>query len=304
MATAEQVARLHYAQQTAISRAVAEAATGQWAQLDLADLAGSWASGVGPRIVTLVTGGQLLAAQQADAYTAAALAVQGVVAGTEHAVVPATLAGIASDGRSLAGLLFEPVITVKEQIGQGVAPAVARARAGLQLDMIVRTQVADAGRVADGVAITSRPHVSGFVRLLSAPSCSRCAILAGRWYRWNAGFQRHPRCDCRSIPASEDAAGDLRTDPKAYFGSLTPQQQDKAFTKAGAQAIRDGADIGQVVNARRGMYTAGGRQLTAESTTSRGRRKGVRLMPEQIYREANGDRAEAIRLLRLHGYLT
>jgi hypothetical protein len=29
----------------------------------------------------------------------------------------------------------------------------------------------------------------------------------------------------------------------------------------------------------------------------------VRLMPEQIYLEAAGDRAEAIRLLRLHSYL-
>jgi hypothetical protein len=29
----------------------------------------------------------------------------------------------------------------------------------------------------------------------------------------------------------------------------------------------------------------------------------VRLMPEEIYREAGSNRPEAVRLLRLHGYL-
>jgi hypothetical protein len=77
------------------------------------------------------------------------------------------------------------------------------------------------------------------------------------------------------------------------------------FGQAGAAAIRDGADLGQVVNARRGMYTAAGRSLTVESTTRRGVAPGkVRLMPEQIYREARGDRDEAIRLLKRFGYLT
>jgi hypothetical protein len=46
------------------------------------------------------------------------------------------------------------------------------------------------------------------------------------------------------------------------------------------------------------MVTADGRLYTTEAA---GRRP--RLMPEQIYREAHGDRGEAIRLLRLHGYL-
>jgi hypothetical protein len=106
------------------------------------------------------------------------------------------------------------------------------------------------------------------------------------------------------------------------------------FTAAGAQAIRDGADVAQVVNARRGMTVAAGRRVTTQGTTRRAlfggyeidpdtgrlrRRRAaelqrvpgqrtrsvtaVRLMPEQIYAEAGGDRAEAIRLLRLHGYL-
>jgi hypothetical protein len=111
--------------------------------------------------------------------------------------------------------------------------------------------------------------------------------------------RRHPRCDCQHIPAREDMAGDLRTDPGAYFRSLPEKEQDRLFTADGAQAIRHGADVSQVVNARRGMYTAAG-----HSFTRTGARRGPRLMPEQIYLEARGNRAEAIRLLRFHGYLT
>src|SRR5690348_18342012 len=41
--------------------------------------------------------------------------------------------------------------------------------------------------------------------LLNPPSCQRCAILAGRWYRWSQGFLRHPRCDCVNLPAERQA---------------------------------------------------------------------------------------------------
>jgi hypothetical protein len=83
---------------------------------------------------------------------------------------------------------------------------------------------------------------------------------------------------------------------------MTPEQQDAAFTKAGAEAIRDGADMGQVVNARRGMTTASVGGQTVLATTVNARRR-VRLMPEAVYQAANGDRDEAIRLLKLNGYL-
>ena len=180
--------------------------------------------------------------------------------------------------------------------------------------MAVQTILADARRAATSVAITARPSVSGYVRMLNPPSCSRCAVLAGRWYRWNEGFERHPRCDCLHIPAEEADATDLRVNPALYFESLDERDQERIFTVAGARAVRDGADIGQVVNARRGMRTAQlfGQDLlvTTEGTTRRGGasrartgRKGPRLMPESIYSVAT-DRADAIRLLRVNGYLT
>lgn len=60
--------------------------------------------------------------------------------------------------------------------------------------------------------------------------------------------------------------------------------------------------MSQVVNARRGMYTAGGRLRTTVSTTSRGAAPPGRLMPEEIYRIARS-RDEALDLLRQNGYL-
>jgi hypothetical protein len=109
---------------------------------------------------------------------------------------------------------------------------------------------------------------------------------------------------------------------------MSPEQQAKAFTVHGARAIHDGADIGRVVNARRGMSTAagpGGRTIrtTTEATTSRSvgrtlgqlrktpgsryRRSTVgRLMPEQIYGEAERlgwDREEIVRQLKRFGFI-
>lgn len=61
--------------------------------------------------------------------------------------------------------------------------------------------------------------------------------------------------------------------------------------------------MARVINARRAIYTAGGRTFTRDSTTRRGTGRKARLTPDQIYIEAGGNRDEALRLLKLHGYL-
>lgn len=105
-------------------------------------------------------------------------------------------------------------------------------------------------------------------------------------------------CDCTVVPAGAGVPFREPVSPQQAFREMLPSEQDKVFGKAGADAIRQGADIGQVVNARTGMYTASGRLMT---TTGGGRRP--RLMPEQILAEAKGDRVEAVRLLSLHGFI-
>ena len=301
MASVTALADRHVRTQQARSKAAARRLRGEWNRIDPRNIAASWRSLI-PRALVVLTGAQLTGAQDSQDYVTAVLAAQGIESDAAGVVVPQAFAGIASDGRDLAGLLYEPVITTLQTIKTGAPVRDALTLGKVHLDMIARTQVADAGRVADGVAVAARPRV-GYVRMLELPSCARCVVLAGKFYRWSQGFQRHPRCDCRHIPCAEDAAGDLRTDPRAYFDSLSEEQQNSVFTTAGARAIRDGADMSQVVNSRQGMYTAAGRKLTRYSTGKRGVVRGARLLPEEIYREANGNRSEAIRLLRRFGYL-
>jgi hypothetical protein len=296
--SAETVALEHYRDRRDLVETVADAAQQAWQSVSTNDLSASWLEASGPLLVGLA-GAQLLAARQADDYLDTVLEEQGIDPAAEGETNAQTLAGVSSDGRSLDTLLDQPMIATLTAIAGGAALSAAMATGYATLDMIVRTQVADAGRVADQVALAARPAATGYVRMAVGKSCSRCVILAGRWYRFNAGFNRHPRCDCVGVPGRENTTGDIRTNPRAYFESLTPAEQDKAFTAAGAEAIRNGADLAKVVNARRGMYTAAdGRKYTTEAA---GRRP--RLLPEQVFIEAKGDRAETVRLLRLHGYI-
>jgi hypothetical protein len=259
-----------------------------------------------------VTGAQYMAAQGADTYVGEVLAAQDIDAEPAGLIAPSRLAGIASDGREIEPLLYQPAIRTLLAGDAGASRAEALTVGRLSLDMIVRTQVADAGRAADAIALVARPNV-GYVRHVSSGACSRCVVLAGSFFKWNAGFLRHPHCLCVHVPTIAAKARGVGRRPRGYFDSLSPAEQDRTFTRAGAGAIRDGADMGRIVNARRGMQTAGesrtlvnaqGRVVNERHRTLAGplthRR---RLMPEEIYRRTGDDREAALRLLRQNGYL-
>ncbi len=293
------VARAYDRRQATLARKTAAHAHRLWTKIDPGNIGRSWLEQTSQLMPTLVSA-QGIAASSASAYVEDALAAQELTGETLGAVRAESLMGVASDGRGLASLIYRPAISSLQAIEAGSAPARALALGGVHLDMIVRTQIEDASRVATGVAITARPHATGYVRMVSAGACSRCIVLAGKHYRWSAGFLRHPRCACRNVPAAENVSGDVSTNPKRAFDAMSSAEQDRRFTRSGAEAIRSGADIAKVVNSRRGMYVAGERRFTTEAST----RRGGRLMPEQIARESAGNREEAIRLLRLHGYIT
>lgn len=321
-----EIATGHQVKQVKLARRTSSTILRLWDTVDPGQIALSWATRSTTALAVLA-GAQAEAAGDADPYVTDVLRAQSIDPVAAGTVVPSAFAGVASDGRGLLDLLNEAPIVAKSALQRGADLPRAMSSGAVWLDMMVRTQVADAGRAAEGAVIAARTKVGGYTRMLTPPSCSRCAVLAGKWYRWNAGFQRHPRCDCRHIPVAEDRAGALVTHPQRYFDSLSTAEQNRTFGQAGAQAIRDGADLSKVVNARRGMQTAavGGRKVlvTTEGTTVRGdfgrrnaaagtaRRSGqrvrsvttARLMPEQIYAESHGDRGEAIRLLKQHGYI-
>lgn len=323
MVTTAELAEQHRQQRRQLAAAAVAAGAALWDEVDDEALSESWLARLA-RLVDIVTGAQRAAARQADDHIGRALALRGIDSVPVGRVVPSSLAGVASDGRPLESLLLSPVVATKMAIARGADVDRARATGRATLDMTVSTQVADAGRVADGVAMATRPVVVGYERIVHLPACARCIILAGRLYRWSTGFARHPRCDCTMEPVTRDEWQNERpeNEPRRLFERMSQQQRNKAFTEAGAAAIADGADPSQVVNARRGMSAAG--DTTTEGTTRRGlaggrlgawnadatRRRGARyrsaraprLMPETIYRIAR-DRDEALAMLQQHGYI-
>ena len=284
----------------------------------------------------MVTHGQLLAAQAAIASADVALDLQHYDVVPELSADPEAFAGVTGSGDPVMGLAYAQAQKITELV-DAEAPIVERAQAwqhaGVMLATATQTAISDAARMAILTHLAARPGTT-WIRVVRPPCCARCAILAGKKGGSSMRFLRHPGCDCTAIPVSE-ATSDMHKlfyfDAKAYFDDLSPEQQAKVFTKAGAKAIRDGADINQVVNARRGMKaitSAGGRRrlITTEGTTKRGwaseylreqygavlqkaggryRRTSVaRLMPEEIYRIAGDDRDLALALLHKNGFLT
>lgn len=235
-------------------------------------------------------------------------------------VRPDAFAGWASDGRPMESLLVQPMIQAFTAASRGAPAPVALQFGADSLERIAQTQVEDVARAGEQVVIGANTRVRGYLRMVEPKACGRCVILAGRFYRWNQGFDRHPSCRCTHKPVTGGWT-DAGQDPKQLFDSMSRADQDRAFTKAGAEAIRLGADPAKVINARRGMNTAtsaSGRELltrrdvlgqqlftttvgTGQSRAAR-RKAPVRLMPESLLEIAK-DRADAIRLLHLHGYI-
>lgn len=296
----------------------------------------AWFATYADQYVEMVEYSQQQAATAAIVATDVALDVQSYNQPVALHADPNAFAGITGSGKPVMGLAYAQALKVAELIDAG-APATERARmwqhAGTMLAVATQTAISDASRMARLVHLEARPHTT-WIRIVRPPCCARCAILAGKRGGHRMDFQRHPGCDCDAIPVSEETSDMHKLwhfDSKDYFDSLSTEQQNKIFTVSGAQAIRDGADINQVVNARRGMTNAGGefsrkRLVTTEGTTKRGwaseylreqygarmqksggryRRSSVnRLMPEEIYQIAGGDRDLALTLLHKNGYLT
>jgi hypothetical protein len=336
-----QIALRHAARQRRIAATATAASVRDWRRIDGQHIDSSFLA-VAPHILTALTAGQSAAATGAGQYVTNALHAQGDTIPAEGILRPTAFAGTSADGRPLESMLRLPVIQTKQAIADG-QPVHAALKTGERLlSLLVDTEVSDAGRAAESVAMHTHRSVRGYVRMVSSGACARCALLAGKEYAINRGFARHPHCHCVHVPVSHMGRHPAHTtDPRDYFKNLTPAEQSRIFTNAGAQAIRDGADIWAVVNARRGISTVGsrvidgvthrgrivrptafGRKISAttegmtrrglpgkrlrgqlaQKATGRGASQVVRLTPEAIYRLAS-DRDEVLRLLRRFGYL-
>lgn len=314
-----QLTREHQRAQEALADRTAAAVSRVWDRVDPNNIGPSWAALV-PRASTILAAAQLAAALGATEYLDELL---GIAAPAVTGVATGALSGVASDGRDMPTLLLQPGIRALTAIQRGASPRRAMAAGRASVHTIATTQTADAARAAEQIGMAVRPRVVAYTRVVQAKGCSRCAILAGRQYSWSTGFLRHPRCKCtmRPLRGGERVVG--HDDPRDLFDALTHEEQNRRYGRLGAEAIRAGADMAQVVNARRGMSTPSGdgrARYTTEGTTRRGyagRRLGnltdgrgryvrsatPRLMPDAIIRDAR-DREHALELLYEHGYLT
>lgn len=323
-----QASAKHYAYGQQVQARAMRDLTRLWVGIDQRRILSSWTATAGTAAL-IVAQAQQAVAEDSVEYAGAVMESYDV-APQAHQTIAAGFAGIAYQ----LGDRPRPPITLRESV---MSPAYKTLRAlktgystdrsmGIGLDNLLlrsQMQIADAARQAEGVTMTTAPVRMHYVRMLNPPSCGRCAILAGKTYRSSEAFERHPGCDCRHIPVDEALAGEMTTDPYAYFNSLSTEEQNKYFTNSGAQAVRDGADVFQVVNARQGVYsTSGGALATYEGTTRRGywgsmqatrtrqgsERYGVaireRLLPEEIYKRSKGNREQALRMLEDYGYIT
>ena len=300
----------HYKRMQALQVLGIAAARRSWKRVSPARIRDSWAEAV-DEYVDVLGGLQYRAAAAGSSYGAMSVAQSsGVYRPPVGFVDPAGFVGFAPSGAPLRAAAQSPAIGALVLIGGGVRPVDAVGSALKQLERLTRTAIADAGRTAAHADLASRSGV-GYVRMVNPPACDRCVLLAGRFYRWNNGFLRHPNCDCVHVPSTKqavDAAGveGLVLDPDAYFDSLSEAEQDRVFGRANAAAIREGADMGRVINARRGM-SKNGQRTTALTGGRRGRgeyfaERGGRLTPEGIFAQA-GSREDAVSLLKEHGYM-
>jgi len=278
----EQVAQQHYRRSSLTTRQVVAAILAIW-------------NATGPsgfrdqltRAAGLVAVGQLAQAVRAADYLLTLTAEFGMVP-APAVLVPRSLAGVSADGRPLVDVLGYATRRAWTMLDAGADLATANTSATATLTRIVANEVTQAGVTAEHVGMVGQTEMTGYVRVLTAPSCGRCAVLAGKWFQWNTGFARHPGCDCKHVPAAR--AGDasaLRANPRDYFDSLSAKDQDHYFGTAEAAAIRGGANLIKTVNA----------------TTRRGSRSGL-ATPRSIDRLIVGkSRGDAVEVLTRTGYL-
>lgn len=329
-ATATEYARASRREQQAALAAIRR----QWRRMG-PDFDSSWAA-IAPTLLAIIGTAQRRTAELSVAYIPAVLEETGqlrsIPAAAETNV--AAFVGVTGAGTAVADQIAAAPIRAKQAVSEGMSQARALMVGGQWLTATTGTILSDTGRAVETTGMATR-DVSGFVRMLNPPSCGRCAVLAGRWYRKDAGFPRHPGCDCRGIPASESISGDMTLDLHAYLDSLDEAGQVKVLgSKANLEAWRDyGAEPQQIINAYRGgirtaqgTYGGGTVKYTTDASTRRslatyrmrnasrldrdagavifpnGKRALVRRMPETILATTQG-REQILRQLRLYGWI-
>lgn len=259
----DQIAEAYYVRRATHTRAVVAAILALWRAAGPSGFRGEVTQAAG-----ILAAGQLVAATLASAYLDAVTADQGLGPGLR--INPRRIAGTTGDDLPLTDVLTAPTRRTWALMDSGADYASASLSGEATLTRIVANEVTQAATDAVTVGMVGNQDVTGFVRVLHTPSCGRCAVIAGRWYAVNDGFDRHPGCDCVHVPAAERATvAPLQTSADAYFRSLSDREANRRFGAEVADKIRAGADVTKTVNnAQRGTHryrTAAERWAAAKS---------------------------------------
>lgn len=281
MSLQSDLAFAHQADRIALGNTVAGRVAKLWRLMDLRDLDAHW-DFVAPQMVQQISNAQLVSVHQATKYSAA-LDNSYEYAPPNTVLNAAAFTNVMGDGRQVAPALYGAVTNTKTLIGQGVQPVRAFESAAHFVAVIAQAALQDIGRNADR-AIAGGKQYTRYIRVANGSCCSRCAILVGMYSSQDA-FLRHVSCQCSTVAVTETGRTpkDLPTDPLQLFDSLSKAEQDRTFTNAGAEAIRNGADPVSVVNARRGAYGIG---YSGHSTVPNPSRSVLK--PLTIGRKADG----------------
>jgi hypothetical protein len=211
--------------------------------------------------------------------------------------VEAAVVGKSQTGRDLLDVLDHAQLAARSMIWGGMAPDVAWARSRPVLERTVSTEVGDAAREVMNTGVVLDDRITGYERLVTLPACDRCLVLAGRFYRYDDGFPRHPRCEgCVHVPTYHvpglGVIGGVPTEhnPDELAASLSPAERREVFGDAGAEAIENGASVSPIVQ---GRHDPPRRITRADRATAR--RLGIE--PSEINANERG-RGRSLRWIR------
>lgn len=232
----------------------------------------------GPR---LVAAGQAAAAAAAVEYLRRQHRLQGLDYTDTLKPNPIAFAGMTAAGYPLVDA-FASIARRQALLGvtrPGISDSEIVAKGRFDLARLAGNEVEQAAANATQVGIVGTrgkhgPALGGYVRRLTTPSCSRCAILAGRIYHVD-DFARHPRCDCTHVPLADlpdDKAWQRESEFNVgkYYETLSPAERAKfAGNKANAADIDGGESIYTVINRNRwkppARHKAGSSKVAADT---------------------------------------
>lgn len=293
------------------------------------------------KVADALTDAQLYSVVLSDLTSRAQLALQGAPP-PEVELNPYALIGRNGGGGSLNNMFATPLLRVADAYDTADDVMTVNAAWEQARNFLITasaTAISDVSRTGTSVSLMTGNDTM-YIRHINPPTCARCLVLAGKIaYKPTVGFKRHPRCDCSMVSVynwsrrrNDPLYQSLYFDRETYFNSLSEHDQNLLLGKGNAQAVRDGADMTQVVKARSGMKTVEDksgkkRRITTYGMTKRGisskymaaqfgtkykkipgsrytRLPIARLTPHEIYKVADGDRNIARVLLHKYGYIT